>query len=172
MRRHKGGDCGGTCLWGKAGQPWKQGDTAESCIGCGAITIASLPPHASIGSWTIEQTTGVRPQKRWNQGTSLVVQWLRLCTPNPEGWVRSLVRELRSMHTTWHNLKKFLMGPGNSALPELPISIIIWFSAYRLYLPHWRLESTTNRGKRDSRQLSVLTASNFTIRERLCQLKF
>ena len=27
----------------KAGQPWKQGDTAESGVGGGAITIASLP---------------------------------------------------------------------------------------------------------------------------------
>ena len=44
------GDCGGKCLWRKAGQPCKQGDTAESCIGGGAITRASLSPHASIGS--------------------------------------------------------------------------------------------------------------------------
>ena len=28
----------------KARQPWKQGDTAESCVGGGAITIAFLPP--------------------------------------------------------------------------------------------------------------------------------
>ena len=34
--------------WRKAGQPWKQGDTAKSHVGDGAITIASLPPHASI----------------------------------------------------------------------------------------------------------------------------
>ena len=33
--------------------PWKQGDTAESRIGRGAITVASLPSHASIRSWTI-----------------------------------------------------------------------------------------------------------------------
>ena len=32
------------------GKPWKQGDTAESCIPGEAITIASLPPHTSIGS--------------------------------------------------------------------------------------------------------------------------
>ena len=50
-----------TCLWGKAGHPWKQGDTAESCIGCGAITIASLPPHASIGSLTIERLAHQAP---------------------------------------------------------------------------------------------------------------
>ena len=34
----------------KAEQPWKQGSTAESRIGGGAITIATLPPQASIGS--------------------------------------------------------------------------------------------------------------------------
>ena len=43
-------DCGGKCLWRKAGEPGKQGDTAESCVGGGAITIASLSPHASISS--------------------------------------------------------------------------------------------------------------------------
>jgi len=32
------------------GKPWKQGDTAESCVGGGAIAIASLSPHASINS--------------------------------------------------------------------------------------------------------------------------
>ena len=41
----EGGDYGGKCLWRKAGQPWKQGDPAESCTGGGAITIASIPPH-------------------------------------------------------------------------------------------------------------------------------
>ena len=44
------GDCGGKCLWRKAWQPWKQGDTAESCVGGGAITIASVSLHDSIGS--------------------------------------------------------------------------------------------------------------------------
>ena len=29
------------------------------------------------------------------QGSSLAVQWLGLCTPNPRSQVRSLVRELR-----------------------------------------------------------------------------
>ena len=39
-----GGDCGVKCLWRKAGQPWKQGDTAESRVGGGAITQPlSLP---------------------------------------------------------------------------------------------------------------------------------
>ena len=46
----EGGDRGGKCLWRKAGQPWKQGDTAESRVRGGAITKASLPSHASIGS--------------------------------------------------------------------------------------------------------------------------
>ena len=40
----------GNACGGKAGQPWKQGDSAESCIGGGAITIASLSLHASVGS--------------------------------------------------------------------------------------------------------------------------
>jgi len=51
----EGGDCGGKCLWRKAGQPWKQGDTAESRAGSGALTIVSLPSQASTGSWTIER---------------------------------------------------------------------------------------------------------------------
>ena len=46
----EGGDCSEKCQWRKARQPWKQGDTAESCVRGGAITIASLSPHASIGS--------------------------------------------------------------------------------------------------------------------------
>ena len=53
----EGGDCGGKCLWRKARKPHKQSDTAESCISGGAITIASLSPHSSIGSWTIERVT-------------------------------------------------------------------------------------------------------------------
>jgi len=43
-------DRGGKCQWRKARQLWKQGDTAESCTEGGAITIASLSPHASISS--------------------------------------------------------------------------------------------------------------------------
>ena len=48
-------DQGDVRLWwessgGKARQPWKQGDTAESCVVGGAITIASLPTHTSTGS--------------------------------------------------------------------------------------------------------------------------
>ena len=40
----------GKCLWMKARQLWKQGDTGESCIVGGAITIVSHSPHASMGS--------------------------------------------------------------------------------------------------------------------------
>ena len=46
----EGEDCGGKCLWRKARQPWKQGDTAESHVGGGSITITSLPLPASIDS--------------------------------------------------------------------------------------------------------------------------
>ena len=57
----EGGDYGGKCLWRKAGQPWKQSSTVESCIGGGAINIASLHPQASMGSWTIEKP----PSNTW-----------------------------------------------------------------------------------------------------------
>ena len=43
------GDCDGKCLWRKAGQPWKQGDTAESRKEGRAIPIASLLQHTGIG---------------------------------------------------------------------------------------------------------------------------
>ena len=46
------GDHGGKHLWSKARQPQKQGDTAESCVGGGPITITSLSRHTSISSWT------------------------------------------------------------------------------------------------------------------------
>ena len=39
----------GNACGGKLGQPWKQGDTAESCLQGGAITITSLTQQASIG---------------------------------------------------------------------------------------------------------------------------
>ena len=45
-----GGGCGGKCLWRKARQPQKLGDTAESHIAGGASTIASLSPDTSIGN--------------------------------------------------------------------------------------------------------------------------
>ena len=57
----EGGDCRGKCLWRKAGQPWKQGNTAESCVGGGAITIASLSPHARISSSTKERLAHQTP---------------------------------------------------------------------------------------------------------------
>ena len=43
LRGCEGGDCGGKCLWKKARKPLKQGNTAESRIGGGALNIASLP---------------------------------------------------------------------------------------------------------------------------------
>ena len=44
------GDVREETVVGNARQPWKQGDTAESCIAHGAITIASPSPQASISS--------------------------------------------------------------------------------------------------------------------------
>ena len=61
LKGWEGGDCGGKCLWRKAGQPWKQSDTAESRVGGAAITIASLSPHTSIGSWTIQRLAHQMP---------------------------------------------------------------------------------------------------------------
>ena len=61
LRGCEGGDCGGKCLWRKARQPGKQGDTAESGWG-GAMTIDSLSPYASIGSWTIDRLAHQRPE--------------------------------------------------------------------------------------------------------------
>ena len=57
----EGGDHDGKCQLRKARKPWKQGNTAESCIEGGAITIASLSPHASIGSWSIENLAQQTP---------------------------------------------------------------------------------------------------------------
>ena len=45
----------------EARQPWEQGNTAESCIAGGAVTIASLPGHTSIHSWTIERLAHQTP---------------------------------------------------------------------------------------------------------------
>ena len=45
----------------KAGQPRKQGSAAESPIVSGVITIASLSPHTSIGSWRIERLAHQMP---------------------------------------------------------------------------------------------------------------
>ena len=38
------------CPWRKAGQLWRQGDTAESSAGSRTITVASLPPHTDASS--------------------------------------------------------------------------------------------------------------------------
>ena len=57
----EGGDRGGKCLWRKARQPWKQGDTAESHVEGVAITRASLSPQASLGSWTTESLAHQTP---------------------------------------------------------------------------------------------------------------
>ena len=48
-------ETGGKCLWRKARQSWKQGDAAESRVGSGAISIASLSSQSSISSWTSER---------------------------------------------------------------------------------------------------------------------
>ena len=60
-RGGEGRDCDRKCLWRKARHPWKQGDTAESCIVGGAITIASLSPHTSTTLWTIERLARQTP---------------------------------------------------------------------------------------------------------------
>ena len=54
------GHHGGKGLWRKARQAWKQGDTTESCVVDRAMTTASLSPHTSIGSWTIERVAHQR----------------------------------------------------------------------------------------------------------------
>ena len=43
---------GGNACGGKPGSlaAWRQGDIVESCIGSGAISIASLSPQASIAA--------------------------------------------------------------------------------------------------------------------------
>ena len=61
LRGCEGGDRGGKCPWRKARQPWKQGYTAESRVGVGAITIASLSLHVSIDSWKIDRLAHQMP---------------------------------------------------------------------------------------------------------------
>ena len=62
LRGCEGGDCGGKCLWRKARQPWKKGDTAGSRVGVGAITIAPISLHTpASGSWTIERLAHQTP---------------------------------------------------------------------------------------------------------------
>ena len=53
----EGGDWGEKRMWRKARQPRKQGDTAESRFGGGAITTASLSTHrVCFGSWNTRHT--------------------------------------------------------------------------------------------------------------------
>ena len=61
LRGCEGGDHGGKYLWRKVKQPWKQGDSAESHVGGGAITIDSLSPQTSFGSWTVERLAHQMP---------------------------------------------------------------------------------------------------------------
>ena len=61
LRGCEGGDCGEKCLWRKVVQAWKQADTAESHIGGGDITMASLCSYASISSWMMERLTHQMP---------------------------------------------------------------------------------------------------------------
>ena len=51
----------GNACGGNGRKAWKQGDTAESHVEGGAITIASFSPHANIGSWTIERLAHQMP---------------------------------------------------------------------------------------------------------------
>ena len=43
------------------GKPWKQSDAAESRIGGGTITVASLSPQASTGRRTVERLAHQMP---------------------------------------------------------------------------------------------------------------
>ena len=56
-------ETGGKWLWRKARQPWKQGDTAESQVGGGTITIASLSPHTSFRQLNNREAG---PSKAWH----------------------------------------------------------------------------------------------------------
>ena len=47
--------------WWEARQPWKQGNAAESHVEGGAITVASLSPHAS-SSWTRQRPAHQIPE--------------------------------------------------------------------------------------------------------------
>ena len=38
LRGYEGRDYGRKCMWRKASQPWKEGNTVGSCVGGGAIT--------------------------------------------------------------------------------------------------------------------------------------
>ena len=47
---HEEGDHCGKCLWRKSWPPRRQGDSAESHAGVGAVPVASLSPQAGAGS--------------------------------------------------------------------------------------------------------------------------
>ena len=57
----------GNACGGNGRKAWKQGDTAESHVGGGAITIASLSPHANISNWTIERLAHQMPDAPVNR---------------------------------------------------------------------------------------------------------
>ena len=88
-----GGDCGGKCLWKKARKPLKQGNTAESRIVVGAITIASLSPHTSISSWAIERLAHQMPDKlnyRAGPHPGCSFKWLKCWSTGPQPGVPPL----------------------------------------------------------------------------------
>ena len=65
----------------------------------------------SVPLWSHSQAFTQRdaactPIKSLRTGTSLVVQWLRLCASNAGAWVRSLVGELRSCKMQSRKKKK------------------------------------------------------------------
>ena len=85
LRTCEGGDCGRKCLWRKAWQPWKQDSTAESHIGGGTITIASVFPHSSISNWTIDRLAHQTPDPwRTDLQTRTPARGAPLCAWCPE----------------------------------------------------------------------------------------
>ena len=60
--------------------------------------------------------------KRRLSGTPLAVQWLRLHIPMPGAWVRSLVRELRTLHALRQD-----KGEKKRHLPVFLNNWKIWF---------------------------------------------
>ena len=60
--------------------------------------------HLVLTNIYVNSRLYVRPQKK-SQGTSLAIQWLRLCVPLQGVWVWSVVMKLLSSHVVWQ--KKF-----------------------------------------------------------------
>ena len=90
LRGCEGGDCGGKYLWRKAGKPWKQGNTANSHVGGGAITIASLAPHTSMAAeqqrgWPIKCLMHWTTEKDPTQGAPLGAWCTSLQSRTPAG---------------------------------------------------------------------------------------